>query len=195
MEAWKVFAELCELITFKKNEIIKRDGNTEKYGYFIISGSGGVFIWKENNYVCLDLIGIKSMIRRIKFKFAINTMLILLILVLCFHLLILIELIPYQMVWGGRLKTKSQMYSFETVSIVVNLIIMAVILIKGGYIETKIPIRIVNILLWVLVAVFILNTLGNLFSNNFLEMVIFTPLTLISAILCYRMAVEKYPSF
>ncbi len=122
-------------------------------------------------------------------------MLILLILVLCFHLLILIELIPYQMVWGGRLKTKSQMYSFETVSIVVNLIIMAVILIKGGYIETKIPIRIVNILLWVLVAVFILNTLGNLFSNNFLEMVIFTPLTLISAILCYRMAVEKYPSF
>jgi len=55
LEAWKVFAELCELITFKKNEIIKRDGNTEKYGYFIISGSGGVFIWKENNYVCLDL--------------------------------------------------------------------------------------------------------------------------------------------
>lgn len=55
LEAWKVFAELCELITFKKNEIIKRDGNAEKYGYFIISGSGGVFIWKENNYVCLDL--------------------------------------------------------------------------------------------------------------------------------------------
>ncbi len=55
LEAWKVFAKQCELITFKKNAIIKTNGSTEKYGYFIISGSGGVFIWKENNYVCLDL--------------------------------------------------------------------------------------------------------------------------------------------
>ncbi|MCF6268271.1 MAG: hypothetical protein L3J41_01010 [Melioribacteraceae bacterium] len=36
-----------------------------------------------------------------------------------------------------------------------------------------------------------INTIGNLFSNNFWEMIIFTPLTFISAILCYRMAVEK----
>ena len=55
LEAWKYFAEQCKLVTFKKNEIIKANGSTEKYGYFIISGSGGVFIWKENNYVCLDL--------------------------------------------------------------------------------------------------------------------------------------------
>jgi len=118
-------------------------------------------------------------------------MLILLTLVLFYHLLILTELISYQVAWGGRLETKSQMYSFETVSIIVNLIIITVILIKGGYIKTKISARIINILLWILTAIFVLNTIGNIFSNNFLEMIIFTPLTFISSILCYRMAIEK----
>lgn len=118
-------------------------------------------------------------------------MLILLTLVLCYHLLILTELISYQVVWGGRLETKSQMYVFETISIMINLIILAIILIKGSYLKTNIPVRIINISLWILTAIFVLNTLGNLFSNNFLEMIIFTPITLIFSILCYRMAVEK----
>lgn len=55
IEAWEIFASLCELVHFKKNEIIKFSGQYERYGYFILSGSGGVFLWKENNYVCLDL--------------------------------------------------------------------------------------------------------------------------------------------
>jgi CRP-like cAMP-binding protein len=55
LEAWKNFAELCDLVNFKKNEVIEPYGLPEKYGYFILSGSGGVFIWKGNNYVCLDL--------------------------------------------------------------------------------------------------------------------------------------------
>lgn len=55
LEAWRQFGSLCELVEFKKNEIIKSYGQPERYGYFILSGSGGVFVWKENNYVCLDL--------------------------------------------------------------------------------------------------------------------------------------------
>lgn len=55
LEAWRIFGELCELVKFRKNEIIKPFGQQERYGYFILSGSGGVFLWKENNYVCLDL--------------------------------------------------------------------------------------------------------------------------------------------
>ena len=53
--AWEQFAALCDVVTFRKNEIIKPTGKTEQYGYFILKGSGGVFLWKENNYVCLDL--------------------------------------------------------------------------------------------------------------------------------------------
>jgi len=55
LEAWEYFGSLCELVHFRKNEIIKPFGGRERYGYFILSGSGGVFLWKENNYVCLDL--------------------------------------------------------------------------------------------------------------------------------------------
>jgi len=55
LEAWEIFGGLCELVTFKKNEIIKPYGEAEKYGYFILAGSGGVFVWKGSNYVCLDL--------------------------------------------------------------------------------------------------------------------------------------------
>jgi len=55
MEVWQAFGDLCELVKFKKNEILKPAGEIEKYGYFILKGSCGVFIWKENNYMCLDL--------------------------------------------------------------------------------------------------------------------------------------------
>ncbi len=55
VEAWRQFAGLCELVKFRKNEIIKPAGQVERFGYFILSGSGGVFLWKENSYVCLDL--------------------------------------------------------------------------------------------------------------------------------------------
>ena len=44
LEAWKQFASLCELVKFRKNEIIKPFGQAERYGYFILSGSGGVFL-------------------------------------------------------------------------------------------------------------------------------------------------------
>lgn len=55
LEVWEQFAEHCDLVTFKKNEIMKPVGKEERYGYFILSGSAGVFVWKGNNYVCLDL--------------------------------------------------------------------------------------------------------------------------------------------
>lgn len=55
LEAWERFASLCEVITFKKNEVIKEHHTTEKYAYFILSGSAGVFVWKDQYHVCLDL--------------------------------------------------------------------------------------------------------------------------------------------
>lgn len=52
---WEQFAELCNLTTFRKNEIIKQEGTIERFGYFILSGSAGVFVWKDANYICLDI--------------------------------------------------------------------------------------------------------------------------------------------
>jgi CRP/FNR family transcriptional regulator, anaerobic regulatory protein len=56
IEAWQYFGSLCEEVYFAKNEIMKAAGAMEQFGYFIISGSCGTFLWKENNDVCIDLV-------------------------------------------------------------------------------------------------------------------------------------------
>lgn len=131
------------------------------------------------------------MIKEIPLKLAVNVMIILLVPVLIYHLLLLTELIPYEAAWGGRLKTRTDMITYESISILVNLLILGVILIKGSYIKAKIPGRVINIFLWVFTALFALNTIGNLFSLSLVETIIFTPLTLLSCLLCYRMAIDK----
>jgi CRP-like cAMP-binding protein len=53
-EAWEDFAAKCDVVSFKKDEIIKHQNSKERYFYYIIKGSVGIFLWKENNFVCLD---------------------------------------------------------------------------------------------------------------------------------------------
>ncbi len=53
-EAWENFASKCEVVSFKKGEVIKAQHSLEHYFYYIINGSVGIFLWKENNFVCLD---------------------------------------------------------------------------------------------------------------------------------------------
>lgn len=54
LEAWKEYVSYCELVTVKKNEVIKPENKTERFFNFIVKGSAGIFLWKENNFVCLD---------------------------------------------------------------------------------------------------------------------------------------------
>jgi CRP-like cAMP-binding protein len=55
IEAWKSFTDLGEVVTTTKGQIIKDTGTTEKYLSFILKGSGGVLLWNNNNFVCIDL--------------------------------------------------------------------------------------------------------------------------------------------
>lgn len=55
LEAWEYLAQLGEVVTYKKNEIIKQANEVEKYGYFLITGACGLFVWKVNHFICLDL--------------------------------------------------------------------------------------------------------------------------------------------
>lgn len=55
VEAWEQFAEFCEFVKFEKDDVIKEQNTTDRYLYFILKGSAGVFLWKENNFVCLDI--------------------------------------------------------------------------------------------------------------------------------------------
>ena len=55
IEAWSSFSKLGEIQTFDKEQVIKKADETERYLYFIIKGSGGVLLWHQNNFKCIDL--------------------------------------------------------------------------------------------------------------------------------------------
>ena len=105
-------------------------------------------------------------------KLAINIMLGLITLVTLFHLAILIKIIPYEITWGGRLKNDSEMYVFETISIMINIFLALVLLIKGERLPSFIPMKVVNIILWVFLILFGLNTIGNVFAKTLFEKIL-----------------------
>lgn len=116
---------------------------------------------------------------------ALIIMLSLLMLVLIFHFLILTQIVPYEIVWAGKLKTKQEMYVFESVSILINSILISTLLIKGNYLKINISEKLINTILWIFVVLFSLNTLGNLTAKTLFEKAVFTPLTAISAFLIF----------
>lgn len=120
----------------------------------------------------------------------IRIMLVLLTLVTVFHLSIMVKLIPYNIAWGGRLTNDTEMYTFESISIFINLFLILVLLIKGNYLKLKWNGKIINVILWVFFVIFILNTLGNIVAKTNFEKV-FAALTFISAILIWNILKNK----
>lgn len=113
---------------------------------------------------------------------ATKILLTLLLAVSLFHVLILVKIIPYEITWGGRLKNDSEMYVFETFSLVVNLFLMLVLLMKANYVKRFFAVKAINIILWIFVVLFALNTLGNLLAKTTLEK-LFAVITLLFSIL------------
>lgn len=117
-------------------------------------------------------------------KTAIKLMLYFLVAIVLLHLSILLKIVPYEITWGGRLKSDSEMYIFETISIVINLFLGTILLIKGGFIKEIIPMRSVNIILWIFVVLFGLNTIGNIIAETNFEK-FFAILTLAFSVLIW----------
>jgi len=115
----------------------------------------------------------------------------LLSLVLVFHLAVITQLIPYTIVWAGKLRTVNEMYVFEAVSIAINIFIITVLLLKGYYIKHGIWNTVLNIMLWLFLALFALNTVGNLMAETLFEKLVFTPLTLLAALLIWIIVRKK----
>ncbi len=55
LEIWESFASFLQHKSYKKNEIIKAVNKKENELNIIIKGATGVFLWKENSTICLDL--------------------------------------------------------------------------------------------------------------------------------------------
>ena len=114
----------------------------------------------------------------------INMLIGITVLATIFHLLILVGVIPYEITWGGRLKTVEEMYVFETISILINSFFIFILLQKGEYIRYFLGKKTVRIILWIFFTIFALNTIGNVFAKTNFEKYV-AILILINAILIW----------
>lgn len=126
-----------------------------------------------------------------KYKTAINIFLGLLVAVITFHLCLIVKIIPYEIAWGGRIQNDSEMYAFETISILINLFLGLVLLMKGGYTKFHFKEKSINIILWIFLGLFVLNTIGNLFAKTKFEISL-AVLTFVSAIFIWTILKAKH---
>lgn len=122
---------------------------------------------------------------RLKDHTAIVLLLAGIVLVQFFHVLVLVGIIPFDVVGGGRIKSKQDMYLLECFALCANFLLIFILLIKGKFIPEYLSIRHVNWLLEIFGFFFMLNTAGNLVSSSSLEQFVFAPLTLVFTVLIY----------
>lgn len=110
--------------------------------------------------------------------------------VTAFHFSILLKIVPYEITWGGRLQNDTEMYVFESISIIINSTLGLVLLVKGAYIKPVLSSKIIRSVLWVFLFLFALNTVGNIVAETLFEK-FFSILTLGSAVLIWIILREK----
>lgn len=115
------------------------------------------------------------------YKISLHYLLITFSLSVLFHISVLFEWINYTIVWGGRIKTKEQMYQFESVSLFINILLLTFTFVCHRF-QKKIPLLIRQLYFGGICILFTLNTVGNVFSKSTIEALVFTPLTFFSAL-------------
>lgn len=119
-----------------------------------------------------------------------NLLLVIFGALMLFHLLVILGAIPYNIVWGGRIKNKSQMLKLELISIFVLLTASFIISIELGYVNIIINDLVISGALWVLFFLFCINTLGNIKAENPFEKYVFGFLTTIISLLVLRLPIS-----
>ena len=123
-------------------------------------------------------------------KLAGNILLVSLGLLLVFHILVLLKIVPADIIWGGQANARN-LITLEIIAIVVTLFFGFVIAAQTGYINVGKFAVVVNILVWIIFLFLVLNTLGNLASGISAESLIFAPVTIVLALCAFRLALEK----
>ncbi|MFS0839518.1 hypothetical protein [Paenibacillus sp. 1P03SA] len=107
------------------------------------------------------------------------------------HVLILLRILPTHFIWGGRINNKTELIMLESISLLMQIVFIALIALKAGYVLPGRFKKAARIGMWVLFGFMLLNTAGNLVSISGAEKLFMTPLTVVLALLSLRLAVEK----
>ncbi len=115
-------------------------------------------------------------------------LLIILGLLLLFHILVLLGVVPANIVWAGKLKNRSDLIKMESISLIVLSILIAIITQRLGYHQWWANPRYTQVGIWIFFALFLLNTLGNLTATTAFEKYFFGSLTVLISILLFLLA-------
>ena len=114
------------------------------------------------------------------------------VLLLVLHVLILLQVVPSSIVWGGQIKAdQSNLVSMEIIAITLTLVFTGIVAAKMRSLKTGTSNKLINIGMWIIFAYLILNTLGNFASSVTTEVLVFGSLTIIMAFCALRLAIEK----
>jgi hypothetical protein len=109
-----------------------------------------------------------------------------------FHTLVLLQIAPSSIVWGGQIGgSPADLLALETLSLIVTLLFVLVIAAKMDYIKAGRFKRVIDILVWVVFAYTLLSVVANLASAVSFENLVLAPISLLLAFLVLRVAIEK----
>ena len=109
-----------------------------------------------------------------------------------FHLLVLFNIVPANIVWGGQIgNSAANLLPLEIIALIVTGIFVIIVVIKMGYLKVGKFRRAAGIGVWIMFAYLLLNTVGNLASGASFENLVFAPITIILALCTFRLAIEK----
>lgn len=127
----------------------------------------------------------------ISFKLSVQIFLGFIFLAILFHLLVMAGIVAPDVVWGGRVQSQDELIKMESISLIILVFMALIIAIKARWIFFKIA-KLTDYVIWLIPLLFFLNTLGNSQALNAMERFIFTPITLVLALISLRIAVEKF---
>jgi hypothetical protein len=127
----------------------------------------------------------------ISFKLAGKITITIIVLLIIFHILVLLGVVPSDIVWGGKAGDKALLIKLEIFSLVTSFIFLGIVLLKVNqdkFVKYK---NAINYAVIIICAYFGFNIVGNLASGVTIEKLIFTPITIILTLLLIRLAIEK----
>ncbi|GAB5555084.1 MAG: hypothetical protein Sapg2KO_46750 [Saprospiraceae bacterium] len=116
-------------------------------------------------------------------KFAGPALLIISSLLVIFHILVLSGIIPFDIVWAGKIKTYNDLVKLESTSLFILSLFITLIALKIKLIHFNLHPTIIKYGMWFYFTFFILNTVGNLSAKHPIEKYGFGFLTLLIALL------------
>ncbi|TGL86262.1 hypothetical protein EHQ68_13095 [Leptospira congkakensis] len=108
-----------------------------------------------------------------------------------FHILALLQIVPFQYLWGGRLSSVEEMYVMESVSLIVTIFFLWASFLYIQYLNKGLVPLWIRLVFAFIGIIFLANTIGNLVAVTDLETLLATPVTAILSGISFSL-VPKY---